>query len=108
VWYAVLGKELSKVSPAFAEASKQRPEPWKMGVVIAQGIVIASVISYIIGVVSFVDALQLSFLLWLGLAAMQWVGSMVWEKVPLKMAAIHGGDWLVKLLIIGSIVGVWQ
>jgi hypothetical protein len=39
---------------------------------------------------------------------MQWVGSMLWENVPLKMAAIHAGDWLVKLVLIAVIVGVWR
>jgi hypothetical protein len=39
---------------------------------------------------------------------MQWVGSMVWEKVPWKLAVIHAGDWLVKLIIISVLVGVWR
>jgi hypothetical protein len=26
----------------------------------------------------------------------------------LKMAAIHAGDWLVKLMLIAVIVGVWR
>jgi hypothetical protein len=33
---------------------------------------------------------------------------MVWEKVPLTMAAIHAGDWLVKLVVISAIVGAWR
>lgn len=47
-------------------------------------------------------------LLWLGLSAVQWVSSMVWEKVPLTMAAIHAGDWLMKLVVISAIVGAWR
>jgi hypothetical protein len=39
---------------------------------------------------------------------MQWVGSILWEKVPFKMAAIHAGDWLVKLVLLAVIVGVWR
>ena len=30
----------------------------------------------------------------------------MWEKVPPKLAAIHG-DWLLKLLVIAVIVSVW-
>ena len=111
IWYVVFGKELAKVSAAFAEQRQERPAPWKMGVVIAQSIVIALVLAYIIGRSGANDvlgALWIGFVLWLGLAAMQWVGSMLWEKVPLKMALIHGGDWLVKMLLISLIVGIWR
>ena len=51
-WYIVFGKELAKVSAAFAEGMQKR-QPW-------------------------------------------------------KMAAIHAGDWLVKLVLIAVIVGVWR
>jgi hypothetical protein len=27
---------------------------------------------------------------------------------PWKLAAIHAGDWLVKLLVVAVIVSVWQ
>jgi hypothetical protein len=29
------------------------------------------------------------------------------EKVPPKLATIHSGDWLLKLLVIAVIVSVW-
>jgi hypothetical protein len=29
----------------------------------------------------------------------------VHEKVPWQLAAIHAGDWLVKLLLIATVVG---
>lgn len=44
----------------------------------------------------------------MGLSAVQWMSSMVWEKVPFTMAAIHGGDWLVRLLVISAILGAWR
>jgi hypothetical protein len=46
--------------------------------------------------------------LWVGLSAVQWVSSIVWENVPVQMAAIHAGDWLLKLIIIAAIIGVWR
>ncbi|HEY4388193.1 MAG TPA: DUF1761 domain-containing protein [Ktedonobacteraceae bacterium] len=110
VWYIVLGKELATVSPAFAEGLQKR-QPWKMLFVIAQHLLIALVLAYFIGRLGKVDwlgAVLIGVLLWIGLSAMQWVGSMVWEKVPLKLAVIHAGDWLVKLIIISALVGVWR
>ncbi len=110
VWYIVFGKELAKASAAFAEALQKR-QPWKMLGVIVQSLVLALVLAYVIGLIGNVDwigALRLGVLLWIGLSAMQWVGSIMWEKVPLKMAVIHAGDWLVKLVLIAVIVGVWR
>jgi hypothetical protein len=109
-WYIVFGKELAKVSAAFAKGMQKR-QPWKMLVVIVQSLVIALVLAYFIGLIGNVDwvgALRVGVLLWIGLAAMQWVGSILWENVPVKMAAIHAGDWLVKLVLIAVIVGVWR
>jgi hypothetical protein len=37
-----------------------------------------------------------------------WTGAILWEKTPWKLAAIHAGDWVVKLLVIVLIVSVWQ
>jgi len=79
--------------------------------VIVTSLVLALVLAYFIGLIGNVDwvgAVRVGVLLWIGLSAMQWVGSMLWENVPLKMAAIHAGDWLVKLVLIAVIVGVWR
>lgn len=111
LWYIVFGKELAKVSRAFAELQAEKRQSWKMLVVVVQSLVLAFVVAYIIGLRgdgSWIGAVGIGFLLWLGLSAMQWVGSMLWEKVPLKMAAIHAGDWFVKLVIISAIVGAWR
>ena len=107
VWYLVLGKELAKVSPAFAS---QKPAAWKMLAVIAQSLVLASVVAWLlrlIGDLGWLRSAGVGVLLWIGLPAVQWAGSMLWEKVPLRMAAIHAGDWLVKLVLVCAIVGAW-
>lgn len=36
------------------------------------------------------------------------VGSVIWENVPAKLAALHSGDWLVKLFVLSVIVGDWR
>ena len=108
MWYMVFGQELAKVSPAFAA---QQPAAWKMLAVFAGSLVLAFVVSYLIARIDDINwtgAIGIGFLLWLGLSAGQWVSSMVWENVPLKMAAIHAGDWLLKLIIIFAIVGLWR
>jgi hypothetical protein len=32
---------------------------------------------------------------------------MMWDKVPTVTAVLHAGDWLLKLLVISAIVGLW-
>jgi hypothetical protein len=111
VWYMVFGKELAKVSKAFAELQAEKPHPEKLLVVFAGSLVLSFVVAYVIGLKGDVDwmgAVGIGFLLWLGLSAVQWVSSITWEKVPLKMAAIHAGDWLMKLVVISAIVGAWR
>ena len=110
MWYFVFGKELAKVSAAFAEGMQKR-QAWKMLVVIVQSLVLALVLASVLGLigkVGWLGAVGVGLLLWIGLSAVQWVGSIMWEKVPVKMAAIHAGDWLVKLVLIAGIVGVWH
>jgi hypothetical protein len=111
VWYVVFGKQLAKVSPVFAELQAQKPAAWRVLAVFAGSLVLSFVVAYVIGLkedVTWMDAVGIGCLLWLGLSAVQWVSSIVWEKVPLTMAAIHSGDWLMKLVVISAIVGAWR
>ncbi len=110
-WYVVFGNELAKVSPVFAELQAQKPAAWRMLVVFAGSLVLSFVLAFVIGLkgdVTWMGAVGIGCLLWLGLSAVQWVSSMVWENVPVTMAAIHAGDWLMKLVVISAIVGVWR
>jgi hypothetical protein len=111
LWYVVFGKKLAKSSPVFAEILAQRTAPWRILAVFAGTLVLSFVVAYVIGLkegVTWTGAVGIGCLLWLGLSAVQWASSMVWEKVPLTMAAIHAGDWLMKLVVISAIVGVWR
>jgi hypothetical protein len=37
-----------------------------------------------------------------------WTGAMLHERTPLARAAIHGGGRLLKLVLIGAVVGALQ
>jgi hypothetical protein len=49
----------------------------------------------------------LALVLWLGFPFVLLTGSMMWEKVPAVTAILHAGDWLLKLIVISVIVGLW-
>jgi hypothetical protein len=51
--------------------------------------------------------LVLGLVLWIGFPAVPWVGAIVHENIRWRLAAIHAGDWLVKLLAVGAVVSVW-
>jgi Protein of unknown function (DUF1761) len=51
------------------------------------------------------DAVPLALMLWVGFPVVLLTGSVAWEKAAPVTAAIHAGDWLLKLLLIAAIVG---
>jgi hypothetical protein len=53
-------------------------------------------------------AVRLALWLWFGFSAMMWLGAIMWEKTPWQIAAIHSGDWLLKTLLIATILGTWR
>ncbi len=111
VWYMLLGKQLASVSKAFAESQQHRPQPWKMLYILVEHLVIALILAIIIGrmgLISWSGAVLLGVVLWIGFSATQWISSMVYEQEPLKKAAIHGGDRLIKLIIISGVLGAWR
>jgi len=74
-----------------------------------RNIVLALVIACLLfhgGVVNRAGALQMGLLLWIGLPVTLPTGSMVRENYPRQLAAIHAGDWLVKLVLLSVIVGL--
>ena len=51
--------------------------------------------------------LALGLALWIGFPLVLWTGAMIWENTPWRQAALHGGDWLAKLVVVGVLVSVW-
>jgi uncharacterized protein DUF1761 len=83
----------------------------KLVVELLRCIVLAYVIAHfvaLLGVSSVFGAIHFGLLLWIGFPVILLVGSILWENMPVKVAAIHAGDWLVKMLVISIIVSMWQ
>jgi len=62
----------------------------------------------LLGIASFFGAVHFGLSLWIGLPVIILTGSVLWENTPVGVAAIHAGDWLVKLLAISIIVTLWR
>jgi Protein of unknown function (DUF1761) len=52
--------------------------------------------------------LLLALALWIGFPLVLWTGALIHENTPIRLAAVHAGDWLVKLLAVAVLVSVWQ
>jgi hypothetical protein len=109
-WYTVFGNawmELHGIDPATA-ADTATPA-WAMLFVVVQSLVVAFMLAYFVvhlGIVNWKGAVRLGALVWV-FPAMILLGSIVHENVPLMLAAIHAGDWLVKLLLMSVVLCVW-
>jgi len=62
----------------------------------------------LLGISSWLMAVHFGFMVWIGFPVIILTGSVLWENTPWKVAAIHAGDWLVKLLVISVIVTLWR
>ena len=96
---------------AFAHGGEEQVPPWKYGVEVLRSLVLAAVTAGLAArgeIDDLAGGLALGLALWVGFPLMLWTGAMLWEKTPLRLAALHGGDWLAKLLVVAVIVSVWQ
>jgi hypothetical protein len=62
----------------------------------------------LLGITSLLGAVHFGLFLWIGFPVIILTGSVLWENTPSKVAAIHAGDWLVKLVVIPIIVTLWR
>jgi Protein of unknown function (DUF1761) len=109
VWYAVLGDQLATVSDA--ARSGEQPPAWTYGVELLRTLVVATVVAGLVvntRTDDWAGGLALGLALWVGLPLMLWVGAVLHERAPIKLAAIHAGDWLLKLLVIAVVTSVWS
>jgi hypothetical protein len=99
-YYSVLGPDADEPMP-----------PWKLAVEVLRCLVLAAVVA---GLASQIDidewtgGLLLGLVLWVGFPFVLWTGAVIHENTPIRLAALHAGDWLLKLLLIGEIVVALQ
>jgi len=110
VWYIVFAKQRRKFSRAAAAADMKRPQPLKMAGEVIRSFLLAYVLAYLLvhtGVAGMTGGVRLGLVLWVGFPFVLLTGSIMWEDVPWKLAAIHAGDWLVKMVLMTVILGAW-
>lgn len=109
-WYAVLPAE-SAASEAGAASQAGSPSPPVLLAEILRSGVVATVVAGLaaeLGAVDVGEGALLGLVLWVGFPAVLFAGSIIHERYPARLAALHLGDWLLKLALIGAIVGALQ
>ena len=104
-WYTALAGPLARLDDAYAQGS--RPPAWVLPVEVARSATVATAVAVLArrtDARGLRGAAGLALGLWAAFPAVLLTGSVVHEKVPWKLAAIHGGDWLAKLLLVSVVV----
>jgi uncharacterized protein involved in cysteine biosynthesis len=107
VYYALASPVERKVLGDTA-LDRGRPGTWKIVAELVRTMLVAAVFAWIAAQadrLSLPDTLPLALVLWIGFPVALLTGSVAWEKVAPVTAAMHAGDWLLKLLLIAAIVG---
>lgn len=115
LWYSPLlffkpWMRLRGMDPMAAMAGAKMPGG-KLLIELARCLVLAYVVGrfvILLGVSSWLGAVHFGLFLWIGFPVTLLTGSVLWENIPWKVAAIHAGDWLVKMLVIPLIVSLWH
>ncbi len=105
-WYTAWGDRLAELDEAYADGGP--PAAWVLPVELARSGAVATAVALLSGSTGARDrgsAARLGLGLWGAFPVVLLTGSVVHEKVPWQLAAIHAGDWLVKLLLISVTVG---
>lgn len=53
-------------------------------------------------------AVHAGLFFWVTFPVILFTGAVLWDEMPWQLAAIHAGDWLVKLLVVPVILVVMQ
>lgn len=111
-WYIIFSTqyfELRGINPNDAAATAM--PAWQVIVLLVRHLLVTLVIAQLVarlGVNDWKSGLKLGLLLWIGFPVVLLAGAVANDNVPLALAAIHAGDWLIKLLLITTILAVWR
>ncbi|GAB2677883.1 DUF1761 domain-containing protein [Thalassiella azotivora] len=82
-----------------------------LGTELLRGVVLTAGVAVLVAATAttgLVDGLLLGTLLWVAFPVVLLAGAVVHEGVRPTLAAVHAGDWLVKLLVVSALLAVWR
>jgi|tagenome__1003787_1003787.scaffolds.fasta_scaffold20710996_2 hypothetical protein len=107
--YYTLTTPLERRSLGGAVIDRGRPVPWKVATELLRTAVVAAGFAWIAALGSSLhlpDTLVVALVAWITFPVVLLTGSVIWEGVRPITAAIHAGDWLLKLVLIAVAVSL--
>jgi len=109
VYYTIFGSRLAELR----DAASLPPAAWRwtVPVEVLRCLVLAVAVAWLAAqaqIDTLAGGLGFGLVLWIGFPAVLWIGAVVHERTPWRLAAIHAGDWLLKLLTVAAVVSAWQ
>lgn len=83
---------------------------WTMAFAPLREIIASFVLAYLIVVTGLSDwkaTSRLMLLLWLAFHAVGMAGDILWDNMHWQLGAVHAGDWLMKMLYMGTLLTIW-
>lgn len=109
-YYAIFS--VQRTAPVGSAQNTPALALWKMiPLELLRSLVVISVLALMLtraGEFGVVEAVSAALVLWIGFPVVLLAGSVLHEGVPWQLAALHGGDWLLKLVVIALILGLWK
>ncbi|MDB5431139.1 MAG: hypothetical protein JWP35_2255 [Caulobacter sp.] len=94
-----------------ATTTEGRPTPARLAGEAVRCLVIAYVLArfvVLLNVTGWAGGLELGAWVWVGFQAALLLGAVLWENMPWRAYAIHAGDALARILLMGVILGAWR
>lgn len=110
-YYIPLTPQLAKLSTAYEDTEAAIPPPGKLVLEFVRNLVLVTIVAGLaseLDLSKLTEGLGLGAILRIGFPVVLWTGAVMWEKIPPRLAAIHSGDWLIKLLLVAAIVTLWN
>ena len=110
-WYIAFADQRARLLGTTPDRAARRPPAAKVLAELARNAIFAVALSALIGALGVADlagAVRRALLLWVVFPVMILAGSVMWESVPWRLAAIHAGDWIVKLVLLTALLEVWR
>lgn len=116
VWYSPLlfGNEwqkFSRISPADLSKAKQKGTGKYYAIQFCATLLTSYLLAQLVCLLhatSFGDGAKISFWLWLGIVVPILLGSVLWERKSVIVYLIDIGHYLVSLVLMGGIFGLWS
>ncbi len=105
---AVLGEQLAAARGAAAVVGS--PSPRVLVAELLRCLVLAAVVAGLAAqgeVEAWGGGALLGLALWVGFPFVLWTGAVLHEGTPVRLAVVHAGDWLLKLLLVAVIASLW-